>query len=111
MLLRASLRHWKQRQDNTFEGVTYYPTLGNALLKVKGRVENVRVTFREEKLLYGETYDKDGFVAIGITYTAKLDKKGLAGGAEVTEFTRPKTNETIRLKEAVKVAFSLKLAE
>ena len=102
----------KHRQDDAFEGVTYYPTLGNALLKVKGRIDkNGKMMFREDKLLYGETYDKDRVVVTGITYTAKLDKKGLTGGAEITEVTNPKTNETVRLKEAAKVTFSLKLGE
>src|SRR5947208_860472 len=43
-------------REGTFEAVTYYPTLGSALLKVRGRIDpNGTVVFREDKLLYGET--------------------------------------------------------
>src|SRR5262245_24209482 len=29
----------RERRDDRFEGVTYYPTLGNALLKVTGQID------------------------------------------------------------------------
>jgi hypothetical protein len=38
-----------------FEGVTWYPTLANGLVKVPGKVDaNGTVTFSEEKVIHGE---------------------------------------------------------
>jgi len=93
----------KQRQGDTFEGMTWYPTLGNGLLEVTGRVDaKGAVTFTEDKVIYGEVHGKDMVVVAGSKYTAKLEKSALKGSGEWTD---PKTNQTAAL------TFSLRLAE
>lgn len=102
----------KKRNGETFEGMTWYPTLGNGLVAVTGQVDaKGAVTFKEKKVLYGESYGDDQRVVSGITYNAKLDKTRLTGSAKVTEYDGPRSGKTIKLKEPVTVEFSLKLAE
>jgi len=100
----------KKRKDNAFEGVTWYPTLGNGLILVIGRIEGKgTLTFSEDKVLYAEVYDNDQAVVAGPKYTAKLENTVLKGIGEVREYIDPNTQKKIKLSEPVKLAFSLKL--
>jgi hypothetical protein len=100
----------KKRKDNAFEGVTWYPTLGNGLILVMGRIEGKgNLTFSEDKVLYAEVYDNDQTVVAGPKYTAKLENTVLKGTGEVREYIDQNTQKKIKLSEPVKLAFSLKL--
>jgi len=100
----------KKRKDNTFEGVTWYPTLGNGLIMVMGRFEGKgALSFSEDKVLYAEVFDNDQAVVAGPKYTAKLDKNVLKGSGEVRDYIDPNTQKKIKLREPVTITFSLKL--
>ena len=93
----------KQRQGETFEAVAWYPTLGDGLIKVSGKVgPNGVVTFTEEKVIHGEVTPDHRIVVAGSKYTATLDRATLKGTGEWSD---PKTNENDTLE------FSLNLAE
>jgi hypothetical protein len=103
----------KQRKGDAFEGATWYPTLGNGLLKVTGRIDTRgKVTFTEDEVIHAELLG-DGLIHVvaGSKFTAKLEKTLLTGSGKITEFTDPNTKKTISLKEASRLTFSLKLAE
>lgn len=102
----------KKRKDDTFEGVTWYPTLGNGLIMVTGRIDGKgTLTFSEDKVLYAEIFDNDRTVVAGPKYTAKLEKTVLKGSGEIREYTDPNTQTKIKLREPVIVTFSLKLVK
>ena len=93
----------KQRKGEAFGAVAWYPTLGDGLVEVTGRVgPDGTVSFTEEKVIHGEgTSDHQGVVA-GSKYTATLDRGTLKGTGK---WSNKKTNETDTLK------FSLTLAD
>lgn len=92
-----------RRWGEDFEGVIWYPTLENGLIKVTGRIDaNGVVAFSEDKVIYGEATDQRQGVLAGAKYTAKLDKMTLQGNGDWTD---PKT------KEVVKLTFFLELAK
>jgi hypothetical protein len=94
----------KQRKGDTFEGVTWYPTLENGLVKITGLIDaKGAVTFTEENVIHGEATEQrpDGVVA-GSKYKANMERTILKGSGEYMD---PKTKAEFTLK------FSLKLAE
>jgi hypothetical protein len=93
----------KQRNGNAFEGTTWYPTLGNGLLKVTGQIAaNGTVTFTEDKVIHGDTFEGNFVVIAGSKYTAELRKTTIVGTGELT---LPNSNEVAKL------TFTLKRAE
>jgi hypothetical protein len=64
----------KSRTGDAFEGTTWYPTLGNGLLRVSGQVKpDGVITFTEEEIIYGRNF------FIGCVYTASLAGNTLKG--------------------------------
>jgi hypothetical protein len=93
----------KRRQGEAFEGTIWYPTLGNGLLKVTGRVDaKGAVTFTEDRVIYGEVHGNNLIVVAGSKYSGKLEKSALKGHGS---WTHPQTNETVTL------TFSMRRAE
>jgi len=93
----------KQRNGNAFEGVTLYPTLGNGLLKVTGRIEEGgKLTFSEDSVIHAEKFDQDLICIAGSKYTGELKSGAISGSGELA---LPGTNEVARL------TFSLKSAQ
>jgi hypothetical protein len=93
----------KQRKGDTFEGVTWYPTLENGLIKITGRIDaKGAVTFTEEKVIHGEATDQrpDGVVA-GSKYNANLERRILKGSGEYMD---PETKAESTLKISLKLA-------
>lgn len=96
----------KKRDGNAFEGTTWYPGLGNALVAVSGKIdESGEVTFSEDKVIHAEDYEINGQkaqVVAGPKYKATLKKTTVTGTGE---FTIPQNNQVMTMK------FTLKLAE
>jgi hypothetical protein len=93
----------QQRWGDEFEGVTWYPTLGNGLSTVTGRIgANGVVTLSEDEVIFGEATEQRLGILAGAKYTAKLGKTTLKGNGEWMD---PKT------KEVATLTFLLKLAE
>jgi hypothetical protein len=93
----------QERWADEFEGVTWYPTLGNGLSTVTGRIEaNGLVTLSEDEVIFGEATEQRQGILAGAKYTAKLGKTTLKGNGEWTD---PKT------KEVATLTFLLMLAE
>src|SRR5262249_26522483 len=93
----------KQRKGDSFEGVTWYPTIGNGLIKVTGRIDGKGgVTFTEEKVIHGDVTAQGRVVVAGSKYSAKLEGTVLKGTGEWVD---PKTKDVYPMK------FSLKSAE
>jgi SecDF, P1 head subdomain len=91
------------RWGEDFEGTTWYPLLGNGLIKVSGRIDaNGVVALSEDEVISGEATEQRQGVVAGGKYTAKLEKNTLTGNGKYTD---PKTKEGVTFK------FSLKLAE
>jgi hypothetical protein len=94
----------KQRRGNTFEAVSWYPTLENGLITVTGKVGPQRgtVTFSENAVIHGEaTADRAGVVA-GSKYTAKVEGASLRGTGTWSD---PRSGQGGTLR------FSLRLAQ
>lgn len=93
----------KQRWGEAFEGMTWYPTLENGLIKVTGQIgANGAVTFSDDEVIFGEATEQRPGVVGGAKYIAKLEKMTLKGNGELID---PET------KEVVTFSFFLKLAE
>jgi hypothetical protein len=91
------------RWGEDFEGTTWYPLLGNGLIKVSGRIDaNGVVALSEDGVISGEAAEGQPGVVAGGKYTARLEKNTLTGNGKYTD---PKTKEDVAFK------FSLKLAE
>ena len=91
------------RWGDDFEGTTWYPLLGNGLIKVTGRIDsNEVVALSDDAVICGEVTEQRQGVLAGAKFTAKLEKNTLTGNGKWTD---PKTKEEVSLK------FSLKLAE
>lgn len=91
------------RWGDDFEGTTWYPLLGNGLIKVTGRIDvNGVVALSDDEVISGEATEQRQGVLAGAKFTAKLEKNTLIGNGKWTD---PKTKEEVALK------FSLKLAE
>jgi hypothetical protein len=91
------------RWGEDFEGTTWYPLLGNGLIKVSGRIDaHGDVALSEDEVISGEATEQRQGVVAGGKYTAKLEKNTLMGNGKYTD---PKTKEGVIFK------FSLKLAE
>lgn len=92
----------KYRWGEDFEGVIWYPTLGNGLIKVTGQIDaNGVVTFSEDEVISGEGTDQGQGVVAGARYTAKLGKMTLTGSGK---FIDPKTKAVFTLKFFMKLA-------
>ena len=66
------------RTGDAFEGMTWYPTSGNGLLTISGRIKPGGViTFTEDKVLQGST---EGVVSGG-RYTGSLEGSTLEGSS------------------------------
>jgi len=64
------------RTGDAFEGMTWYPTSGNGLLKISGQIKpDGGITFTEEEVLRGST---EGVLSGG-RYTASLEGNTLEG--------------------------------
>ncbi|CAN5746222.1 hypothetical protein BH20PSE1_BH20PSE1_16720 [soil metagenome] len=82
---------------------SWYPTLGNGLSTVTGRIEATGVvTLSEDEVLFGQATEQRLGILAGAKYSAKLDKTTLRGSGDWTD---PKT------KEAVKLTLFLELAK
>jgi len=70
----------QKRNGKAFEGTTWYPTLGNGLVKASGRVspEGI-VTFTEKQVIHGVWS-----VMSGAQYTATIEGNNLKGGYVIT---------------------------
>ena len=66
------------RVDDAFEGMTWYPTSGNGLLSISGKIKpDGVITFTEEEVILGST---TGTLSEG-KYTARLEGNTLKGPA------------------------------
>jgi hypothetical protein len=94
----------KQRKGASFEGVTWYPTHENGLLRVSGRVGvKGELTFVEEDVLHGKATPKQNTgVVAGMKFTGRLQSGTIRGTGE---WTGPAFNGSSR------VTFSLKRTE
>lgn len=91
------------RWGEDFEGTTWYPLLGNGIIKVTGRIDaNGVVALSDDEVISGEATEQRQGVLAGAQFTAKLEKNTLTGNGKWTD---PKTKDKVTLK------FSLKLAE
>jgi hypothetical protein len=64
------------RAGDAFEGMTWYPTVGNGLLAIRGQIKpDGVITFTEDKVIQSST---EGIVSGG-RYTARLEGKTLEG--------------------------------
>jgi hypothetical protein len=91
------------RWGDDFEGTTWYPLLGNGLIKVTGRIDaNGVVALSDDEVISREATEERPGVVAGGRYTASLEKNTLTGKGQYTD---PKT------KGGVSFRFSLKLAE
>ncbi|MBD2000563.1 hypothetical protein H6G00_28825 [Leptolyngbya sp. FACHB-541] len=89
-------------ERGVFEGVIWYPTLGDGLMTVSGKTSpDGSVLFTEDKVLYGElTHTRPGVLA-GSKFTAKLSCSTLEGTGEWSD---PKTDERVAMEIALKLA-------
>ena len=63
------------RMGDAFEGMTWYPTVGNGLLAISGQIEpDGVITFTEDEVIQGSTG-----VLSGGRYTARLEGDTLEG--------------------------------
>src|SRR5262245_14333877 len=90
-----------KRNGDTFEGMTWYPTLKSGVIKVIGRIDaQGAVTFTEEEVIYGGvTMRRPDGVVPGTTYKASTDGTTLNG-----------TGEYIDSSTTDSLTFSLKLS-
>jgi len=69
------------RTGNAFEGMTWYPTLGNGLITMSGEIKpDGVITFTEDEVLYGEES-----VVSGCIYTGSLKGNTLKGLATLED--------------------------
>lgn len=72
-----------ERQGDRFEGLTWYPTPGNGLIHVTGRIVNSKkLFFTEDKVLFAERSKQNLVVAAGTKYSAELEGRRLHGRSE-----------------------------
>src|SRR5260370_19572003 len=93
----------KKRKNGFIEGVTWYPTEDNGLLKVTGRVgEKGSIFFKEEKVIHGKSSAKKRTgVQAGNRFTGRLDKNTIKGSGQ---WTGPAFNGKITMKFSLKIA-------
>ena len=91
----------QNRNDDAFEGMTWYPTLHNGLITISGQIspEGI-VTFTEDEVIYGAPTEDRGGVISGGQYTATLKGKNLKGGYVITLPNGEKDKGNIILKLA-----------
>lgn len=90
------------RWGEDFEGTTWYPLLGNGLIKVTGRIDaNGVITWSDDEVISGEATEQRQGVLAGAKFTAKLEKNTLIGDGNWTD---PKTKEEVTLKVSLKLA-------
>ena len=99
----------KELDGDSLKGTMWYPSLGNGLVKLSGRISaEGTVTLYEEEVLFAQPY-RDGklHVVEGTKYTAVLDGSVMKGTGELREFTDPNSKEKVTLKQAVTLKLSL----
>lgn len=89
-------------ERGAFEGVIWYPMLGDGLMTVSGKTgPDGSVLFTEDKVLHGELTPTRPGVLAGSKFTAKLGRGTLKGTGEWSD---PKTDERVAMEIALKLA-------
>lgn len=75
----------KRRKAATFEALVWYPTRGNRLLTLTGKVGKAgRITMIERKLVHDDDSKKGGAVAPGLRFTGQPKENNLKGSWQWT---------------------------